>query len=158
MENLDNALALGKGVIIVGAHLGNFSVVARTGAARGYKISIVAEDIKPPKLYDYVNKLRGHFGLEIIKLHSAQVRTIYHLLRNNEVLALAVDRDVTGDGIPTMCSSTRLPPSRRARWRSRCAPGPRLSPGVSSVYPITPRSSPWTSRWRWCAQATATST
>ncbi|HET9494030.1 MAG TPA: lipid A biosynthesis acyltransferase [Chloroflexia bacterium] len=102
MEHLDNALAQGKGVIVVGAHLGNFSVVAQLGAARGYKISIIAEDIKPPRLYDYVNRLRGHFGLQIIKLHSTQVRTIYHLLRNNEVLALAVDRDVTGDGVPTM--------------------------------------------------------
>ena len=157
MENLDNALALGKGVIIVGAHLGNFSVVAQIGAARGYKISIVAEDIKPPKLYDYVNKLRGHFGLEIIKLHSAQVRTIYHLLRNNEVLALAVDRDVTGDGIPTMFFDALAPiPPGAVALALRT--GPRLSPGVSSVYPITPRSSPWTSRWRWCAQATATST
>ena len=102
MENLDNALKKGKGVIVVGAHLGNFSVVAQLGTARGYKISIVAEDVKPPRLYDYVNKLRGHFGLKIIKLHSTQVRTIYHLLRNNEILALAVDRDVPGDGIPTM--------------------------------------------------------
>jgi KDO2-lipid IV(A) lauroyltransferase len=102
MENLDNALALGKGAIVVGAHLGNFSMVAQLGAARGYKISVIAEDIKPPKLYDYVNNLRGHFGLKVIKLHSMQVRTIYKLLRNNEVLALAIDRDVAGDGIPTM--------------------------------------------------------
>jgi lauroyl/myristoyl acyltransferase len=112
MENLDAALAQGKGAIVVGAHLGNFSVVAQIGAARGYKISIIAEDIKPPKLYDYVNKMRGRFGLKLIKLHSAQVRTIYHLLRNNEVLALALDRDVTGDGIPTMFfdALTPIPP------------------------------------------------
>jgi phosphatidylinositol dimannoside acyltransferase len=102
MENLDKALTKGKGVILVGAHLGNFSVVAQIGSARGYKISIIAEDIKPPKLYDYVNKMRSRFGLQIVKLHSTQVLTIYKLLRNNESLVLAIDRDVTGDGIPTM--------------------------------------------------------
>jgi KDO2-lipid IV(A) lauroyltransferase len=102
MEHLDDALAKGKGVILVGAHLGNFSVVAQLGAARNYQMSIIAEDIKPPRLYEYVNRLRGRFGLEIIKLRSMQVRTIYKLLRNNEVLVLAIDRDVTGDGIPTM--------------------------------------------------------
>jgi KDO2-lipid IV(A) lauroyltransferase len=102
MEHLDDALAKGKGVILVGAHLGNFSVVAQLGAARNYQMSIIAEDIKPPRLYEYVNRLRGRFGLEIIKLRSNQVRTIYKLLRNNEVLVLASDRAVTGDGIPTM--------------------------------------------------------
>jgi KDO2-lipid IV(A) lauroyltransferase len=38
----------------------------------------------------------------MIKLGSAQVRTIYMLLRNNEGLMLAADRDVNDDGMPTI--------------------------------------------------------
>jgi lauroyl/myristoyl acyltransferase len=101
-EHIDQALAEGHGVILVGGHVGNYSIVAQIAAAWGYKISIIAEDIEPQKLYDYVNKLRSKFGLRMIKLGSAQVRTIYRLLRDNEGLALAIDRDVAEDGVPTI--------------------------------------------------------
>ena len=102
MEYLDDALAQGRGLIVTSGHIGNFSIVAQLAAARGYKVSIIAEDIEPPKLYDYVNTLRSRFGLRMIKLGSTQVLTIYRLLKKNEVLLLAGDRDVTDDGIPTI--------------------------------------------------------
>jgi KDO2-lipid IV(A) lauroyltransferase len=100
IERLDEALKAGKGVIIVSGHIGNFSIVAQLAAARGYPVYTVAEHVEPPKLYDYVNRLRGHFGLKMLQMGSAQVLTIYKLLRNNETLMLAVDRDVTNEGIP----------------------------------------------------------
>ncbi len=100
IEHIDEALKSGKGVIIISGHIGNFSIVAQLAAARDYNVSVVAEDIEPPKLYDYVNKLRGHFGLKMLKMGSSEVRTIYKLLRNNEVLMLAIDRDVTNEGMP----------------------------------------------------------
>jgi KDO2-lipid IV(A) lauroyltransferase len=99
IEHLDNALKLGKGVILVSGHIGNFSIVAQLAAARDYNVSVVAEDVEPPKLYDYVNHLRGHFGLKMLKLGSSEVRTIYRLLRNNEILLFAIDRDVNNDGM-----------------------------------------------------------
>jgi KDO2-lipid IV(A) lauroyltransferase len=102
LEYIDEALAQGRGVILTGGHIGNYSSVAQIAAARGYKMSIIAEDIEPPKLYDYVNTIRGKFGLRMIKLGSAQVRTIYMLLRDNEGLMLAADRDVNDDGVPTI--------------------------------------------------------
>jgi KDO2-lipid IV(A) lauroyltransferase len=102
LEHIDAALAQGRGVILTGGHIGNYSSVAQIAAARGYKMSIIAEDIEPPRLYDYVNTIRGKFGLRMIKLGSAQVRTIYMLLRDNEGLMLAADRDVNNDGIPTI--------------------------------------------------------
>jgi lauroyl/myristoyl acyltransferase len=100
VEHLDNALKAGKGAILISGHMGNFSLVAQLAAARNYHVSVVAEDIEPPKLYDYVSTLRGHFGIKMLKMGSSQIRTIYKLLRNNEVLMLAVDRDVTDDGNP----------------------------------------------------------
>jgi lauroyl/myristoyl acyltransferase len=101
-EYMDQALAQGHGLIITSGHIGNFSIVAQLAVARGYKVTIIAEDIVPPKLYDYVNSLREHFGLRMIKLGSAQALTIYRLLKNNEILMLAIDRDVANDGIPTI--------------------------------------------------------
>jgi KDO2-lipid IV(A) lauroyltransferase len=101
-EYMDQALAQGRGLIITSGHMGNFSIVAQLAVARGYKVTIIAEDIEPPKLYDYVNSFRERFGLRMIKLGSAQALTIYRILKNNEILMLATDRDVADDGVPTI--------------------------------------------------------
>jgi KDO2-lipid IV(A) lauroyltransferase len=100
IEHLDNALKLGKGVIMISAHMGNFSIVAQLGAARNYDTSVVAEDIEPPLLYDYVNNLRGHFGLKMLMLGGWDLLTFYLMIRNFEVMLLAVDRDVNDEGMP----------------------------------------------------------
>jgi KDO2-lipid IV(A) lauroyltransferase len=102
MDNIDRALEQGRGLIITSGHIGNFGTVAQLAAARGYKVSVVAEDIEPPRLYDYTNNLRGRFGLRMIKLGSAQALTIYRILKKNEILMLASDRDVSDDGLPTI--------------------------------------------------------
>ena len=102
MANIDRALEQGRGLIITSGHIGNFSTVAQLAAARDYKVSVIAEDIEPPKLYDYINKLRSRFGLRMIKLGSAQALTIYRILRKNEILMLASDRDVADDGEPVL--------------------------------------------------------
>ncbi|MDQ3928994.1 MAG: lipid A biosynthesis acyltransferase [Chloroflexota bacterium] len=100
LEHLEAALKENKGVLVTGGHIGNFSVVAQLAAVLGYKTAIIAEDIKPDKLYEYVNSLREHFGLEMIKVGSAQVRTIFKFLRNGGLLMVAGDRDVSDNGLP----------------------------------------------------------
>jgi KDO2-lipid IV(A) lauroyltransferase len=100
VEHLEQAYAQGRGVIIISGHLGNFNLVAQLAAIRGYPVATIAEDIKPAKLYNYVNSLRARFGLKFIKAGSSQVRTIYRFLRNKGVLMLAADRDVSDTGVP----------------------------------------------------------
>lgn len=100
IEHLDKALKQGKGAILITGHMGNFSIVAQLAAARNYEASVVVEDIEPPKLYDYVNNMREHFGLKTLKMGSSEIRTIYRNLKNNEVLLFAVDRDVNDEGMP----------------------------------------------------------
>ncbi len=105
-EHLETALTAGKGVIILSGHVGNFSLVAQLMAVRGYKVAVVAEDIEPPQMYNFINRLRGHFGLRLIKMGSAQVRTIYRHLRDGGGLALAADRDVGDTGLPVQFFDT----------------------------------------------------
>ena len=99
-EHLKNAVEAGKGAIVVSGHMGNFAIVAQIAAIRGYGVAIVAEDIQPPRLYNYINELRGRFGVKFIKMGSSQVRTIYRLLRSNGLLLLAADRDVGDSDMP----------------------------------------------------------
>jgi lauroyl/myristoyl acyltransferase len=94
-EYLDEAFARGKGVIIISGHIGNFNIVPQIAIIRGYPVVAIAEDIKPQKLYDFLNNLRMRFGLKFINANSSQVRTIYKLLRDNGGLILAADKDVT---------------------------------------------------------------
>ncbi|HUP27385.1 MAG TPA: lysophospholipid acyltransferase family protein [Chloroflexia bacterium] len=100
LENLQEAFARGKGTIAIGGHLGNFSLVAQKAVLLGYTVAVIAEDIQPPQLYTFVNKLRSGFGLKFIKAGSSQVRTIYKLLKSNGILLLASDRDVNDSGTP----------------------------------------------------------
>lgn len=99
-EYLEEAHANGKGIILVGGHMGNFAIVAQLAALMGYDTAIVAEDIHPDKLYDYINHLRGRFGVKMIRMGSSQVRTIYKLLKGNGALMLAADRDLSNSGVP----------------------------------------------------------
>ncbi|MEA2573527.1 MAG: phosphatidylinositol dimannoside acyltransferase, partial [Chloroflexia bacterium] len=100
LEHLDAAMKVGKGVLVTGGHIGNFSVVAQLARVLGYNAAIVAEDVKPEKLYQYINHLRGHFGVEMIRVGSAQVRTIFKFLRDGGMLMVAGDRDVSDNGLP----------------------------------------------------------
>ena len=98
LENLEEAVKRGKGVILLSAHLGNFGLVGQLAPIRGITAATIAEDIQPPQLYNFVNRLRGTFGLKLIKMGSAQMRTVFRLLRDGGVLALAADRDVHDTG------------------------------------------------------------
>jgi KDO2-lipid IV(A) lauroyltransferase len=100
LEHLEAAMKVGKGMLVTGGHIGNFSVVAQIAVVLGYKAGIVAEDIKPEKLYQYINELRGRFGVQMIRVGSAQVRTIFKFLRDGGMLMLAGDRDVSDNGMP----------------------------------------------------------
>lgn len=98
LEHLEAAMKAGKGMLVTGGHIGNFSVVAQIAVVLGYQAGIVAEDIKPEKLYQYINELRGRFGVQMIRMGSAQVRTIFKFLREGGMLMLAGDRDVSDNG------------------------------------------------------------
>lgn len=97
LEHLDAALAAGKGLIAVTAHFGNLDVVAQAFALHNYPITVVAEHLKPERLYQYVVSLRANKGIKIIPIDSF-LRPIFRALRNNEVVGLAADRNLTETG------------------------------------------------------------
>jgi KDO2-lipid IV(A) lauroyltransferase len=98
LEHLDDALAAGKGVILVGAHLGSVALAGQVIPARGYKTVIVIEAIKPQEVFDFFAHQRSAHGGRMITAGPAAVRVLLTALRNNEVIGLVTDRDVTGNG------------------------------------------------------------
>jgi hypothetical protein len=63
----------------------------------GWPIEAVAEHLQPERLYQYVVSLRASKGIKIIPIDSF-LRPIFRALRNNELVGLAADRNLTGTG------------------------------------------------------------
>lgn len=98
-EHLDRALQDGKGVIVLSAHLGNFSVVAKYPATIGIRSAIIAERVQPPGLFNYMVRLRSAAGIDIIPPGREAISPIIRLLRANGILLVAGDRDVSRQGV-----------------------------------------------------------
>jgi KDO2-lipid IV(A) lauroyltransferase len=97
-ENLDAALAKGKGVIFITAHFGNLDIVGQSFALRGYHVTTPAEHVKPEILFQEIVKVRGAKGMKIIAV-DGPLLSLVRALKKNELIGLAADLDVTKSGI-----------------------------------------------------------
>ena len=94
---LDDGLKLGKGVIIVTAHLGNWELGGVVASMVGYPLSTVALSHKSKVVTNFFTKQRESKGLKVFLLGDA-VKGCIKALRNNRLLALVGDRDFTDGG------------------------------------------------------------
>ncbi len=98
-ENLDRALACGKGVIFVGFHFGNWDLAGAIMSTRGYPLNVVAESFEPEKLNHLIQRYRIEKGMKIIPMEIA-ARRVLRSLRKNEILGLLIDRPEPESGVP----------------------------------------------------------
>jgi phosphatidylinositol dimannoside acyltransferase len=113
-ENIDRALEAGKGCVCALPHMGNWDAAGHWFGANGYRIAAVAEELRPPRLYDLFLRHREELGMRIVGLtregHVGQ--QLKQLLSENWMVALVADRDLTGRGIEVeMFGATRLVPA-----------------------------------------------
>lgn len=97
-ENIDMALANGKGVIMMAGHIGNWELGGSVVAVMGYPISAVVLPHRNKKIDAFFRNQRliGRFtSIDI----GAAVKECYRVLRANELLALLGDRDFTKNGL-----------------------------------------------------------
>lgn len=93
----DEALAKGKGVIILSAHLGNWELAGAIVALLGYPLWVVVLPHKHRKVDDFFNHQREDKGVKVIPLGKA-VRQCLAALSENKLVALVGDRDFTQGG------------------------------------------------------------
>lgn len=91
-ENLDRALSLGKGLIMVSAHLGNWELAGMIMAMMGYKVNAVAWKHKNKLINDFFLYQRQSKGLTVIPLGTG-IRRVFSALKNNEIVGLLGDID-----------------------------------------------------------------
>lgn len=110
-EHFEAAVSRGRGVIVLSAHLGNFNVVAQYPATLGLEAAVIAEEVQPPELFQYLARLRSATGIRVLPPGTRSVVPILRLLRRNGILLLAGDRDVTGQSrrVPFFDAPADLP-------------------------------------------------
>jgi lauroyl/myristoyl acyltransferase len=111
-EYLEEALALGKGVVLFSAHFGPFEYIAHWLAARGYQVVIPVENLKDDRILRLMLRLRSSEGVRVLPLGgSAPMRAILQALRQNQIVLIAADRAIIGEWVvrPFFGAPARLP-------------------------------------------------
>jgi lauroyl/myristoyl acyltransferase len=97
-ENIESALARGKGAILALPHLGGWEWAGRWLSTRGHSVSAVAEALENPELFAWFTDLRSKIGIEVISLDDQAGPRVGAALRANHVVCLLCDRDIPRDG------------------------------------------------------------
>ncbi len=97
-KNIEKALARGKGVLIVTAHLGNWELLGGYLSSR-HPVSGVAQNIYDPRFDKIVTRFREkNLGATMIKRGMA-LRGILGALKQNHLVVALVDQDTGQDGV-----------------------------------------------------------
>lgn len=100
LEHLDNAIALGKGVVGGSAHFGNFNMFVHLTAVhlhRQHEVVVPVERLKPEAVFEIVTRQRAAQGIELVPADAAG-RVLLKKLRAGAILGLAIDLDPTNSG------------------------------------------------------------
>lgn len=100
-EHLARAADEGRGGVLALPHLGNWDVAGKWVHARGWKITAVAELLRPKRLFDLFFRHREELGMGVVALSDEQKvgQELVRLLGENHFIALVADRDLKGRGV-----------------------------------------------------------
>ncbi|WP_033293561.1 phosphatidylinositol mannoside acyltransferase [Amycolatopsis jejuensis] len=117
-ENIDAALAEGNGAVMALPHSGNWDIAGVWLASYAGTFTTVAERLEPESLYRRFVAFRESLGFEVVPLtgDSAAMRLLLRRLRENKLVVLVGDRDLTTSGVPVRFFGERtLMPAGPAR-------------------------------------------
>jgi Kdo2-lipid IVA lauroyltransferase/acyltransferase len=99
--NLDQALAKGRGVILVTAHYGNFPLMSLRLAAEGYPVNLVTRPMRDQYAEAHFHKLRTDAGVKNISVYPrrACVAGIINALAKNEIVIILMDQNFGTGGV-----------------------------------------------------------
>lgn len=100
-EYLEQAEALGRGIIFITAHLGNWELGGAILASLGRRIHAVYLPQRANKTNELFQKYRSQRGLQCIPLGHA-ARGVMEALKRRECVAMLADRDFTAHHFPIL--------------------------------------------------------
>ena len=115
-ERFHEAQANGRGIAVISAHFGTWEAGLAGWNVSGGSMALLAEELRPRQLFDRVARARATLGVRVIPLdvegmrsgdaQSARragalaMRDVFRLLKSGGVIAMAIDRDLIGNGTP----------------------------------------------------------
>jgi KDO2-lipid IV(A) lauroyltransferase len=100
LEHLEEARAIGKGVLVVSCHMGSYEVVSAIWSATLTPVSFFAEELEPRALFEWYRDTRARLGISVLTLDHGGIRKVLQALHEKEMVITAIDRDITGTGHP----------------------------------------------------------
>jgi KDO2-lipid IV(A) lauroyltransferase len=122
IDHLDNYFAArersgGTGVVMASIHYGSWEAGLAAWNAMGHPMALLAEILRPQELFDRIIGARGHQGVKVIPIDAAAMREgdphtprrlgagamreVLRSLKSGVDVAMAIDRDLIGNGVPT---------------------------------------------------------
>ena len=99
LEYLEAAYAEGKGVVVALPHIGSWEWGGSVITAQGMPITVVAEELDPPALFEWFRRKRAAVGIRVEPLNAQARSTLLNVLRDGGLVGLLCDRDIQGGGI-----------------------------------------------------------
>jgi KDO2-lipid IV(A) lauroyltransferase len=99
VENLDEALRPGKGVLLITGHFGNWELMARWLTTHGYKLNVVARRANDPEAEKLLTGTRSENGAQVFSRGNS-ARSILQALKRNEIVALLPDQNAADVFVP----------------------------------------------------------
>ncbi|WKG07526.1 phosphatidylinositol mannoside acyltransferase [Nocardia sp. PE-7] len=103
LENVDAALEQGRGLILVLPHSGNWDMAGVWLVQHYDNFTTVAERLKPESLFERFVAYRESLGFEVFPLTGGEqppFAALAERLRQNRIVCLMGERDLTGKGVP----------------------------------------------------------
>ncbi len=99
-EHVAAALEQGSGVILALPHLGGWEWAgAWVHAVHHHDLLVVVEPVEPPELFEWFRTVRAALGMEVVPADGEAAARALGALRDNRIICLVSDRDLSGDGI-----------------------------------------------------------
>jgi KDO2-lipid IV(A) lauroyltransferase len=96
-ERVEAAYSLGRGVILVSGHFGNWELLGAAVSLRGYPMHFVAREQRNPYVDRFMNESRGHLGVGLAHI-GPEIRRVYRRLKAGEILGMLMDQDAGPSG------------------------------------------------------------
>jgi KDO2-lipid IV(A) lauroyltransferase len=98
-EHIQEAKALGRGIVMALPHVGSWEWGGAWLALEGLPMTAVVERIEPARLFEWFADQRAGMGLTAVPMGEGSSAAILRALKRGELVGLVSDRDLVGNGV-----------------------------------------------------------
>jgi KDO2-lipid IV(A) lauroyltransferase len=100
IEHVRQGLGMGRGLVAVTGHIGNWELLAATFAQLGYPLHVVARRVTDDRFDALITAFRLEAGVRVIQRDDPlALQEVIRALRAGGLVALLVDQDTRGPGV-----------------------------------------------------------